>query len=775
MVSQEDMQAAVSEMRRELHASFLVQFETWKNTELQTAVTNAMLLATQAQQQQQPQQTPTNHNNDLGQSLTSRRDFSSVPKYGGKTEDYEEWAYKMKVFLGDKRGWQEILSEIEELSVVPDVIVMDTIFEKHNRGKTKESQVDQEEMNHQLFQVLSLNLTEKALSGIKVLAGRECRGFIGWYKLHQECSSLTLLRVQGLADKAYHPKRCKTYAQVNSAIDEWELSCKLFERVEGHPMSEHTKTFGICQIVPEELQRSIRTSTTLDSYEKVRNYVAQQVSILRDAKTQSGVAPMDLDYVKKCLMSLESGDATGEYECDHEWNAHSQCDHAEKDCGKGEDGNAMDEKDKIIHELMSFVKGKGKGKNGGGWNGGKGNWNDAKGKGKGNKFEGNCSYCGLYGHRKRDCRKLDVVMQQWRQGGGKGDQQGGRYQQGYHNQGFKGGGYGGKGGGGGNGKGFGLNMWELQQQIGGGSNQSPANQGQPWQNQANQGQPWQNQAPKAPWAIYNLESSKPSGLKTVSPPPGLVSENKWEVLQGGDDDEEVREGLKNLCSVNGDATDFPTMTGEKKAPKAKMPPMPKTSMGNYSKSQMRRLHGGPGNAAEKESEEQECLKHLDLFIKNEGPAPMGLHPFVGAKPDDQGWQKITAVMDSGASESVAPPGMCPAYDIVPSPGSRNGQTYTCASNREIRNMGEQVLDVVLEDGVEAQLKYQVAEVSRPLNSITEICDSGGPAGQMVVFGQKGGAIVDMNTGRKTVFAREGGVYVLDAWVKPKGFQRPGTW
>ena len=57
----------------------------------------------------------------------------------------------------------------------------------------------------------------------------------------------------------------------------------------------------------------------------------------------------------------------------------------------------------------------------------------------------------------------------------------------------------------------------------------------------------------------------------------------------------------------------------------------------------------------------------------------------------------------------------------------SGQAYLSASNTEIPNLGEQVLDVVLESGKESQIKYQMADVSRPLNSISEICDAGGSA------------------------------------------------
>ena len=78
----------------------------------------------------------------------------------------------------------------------------------------------------------------------------------------------------------------------------------------------------------------------------------------------------------------------------------------------------------------------------------------------------------------------------------------------------------------------------------------------------------------------------------------------------------------------------------------------------------------------------------------------------------------------------------------------------------------------MHDGKESELKYQIADVSRPLNSVSEICDAG-EQGQVVVLGRAGGMIINLANGNQTPFQREDGVYCLDVWVKPKGFTRQG--
>ena len=49
---------------------------------------------------------------------------------------------------------------------------------------------------------------------------------------------------------------------------------------------------------------------------------------------------------------------------------------------------------------------------------------------------------------------------------------------------------------------------------------------------------------------------------------------------------------------------------------------------------------------------------------------------------------LEAVVDSGAEESVAPPGFC-AADMVPSPMSKAGGRYRAANGTRIRNLGQQ--------------------------------------------------------------------------------------
>ena len=91
-----------------------------------------------------------------------------------------------------------------------------------------------------------------------------------------------------------------------------------------------------------------------------------------------------------------------------------------------------------------------------------------------------------------------------------------------------------------------------------------------------------------------------------------------------------------------------------------------------------------------------------------------------------------------------------------------------ASENTLPNLGEQKLEGVLDSGKPIALKYQIADVSRARNAVTEICD----AGHHVIVGRRGGVIVNHESGRTIPFEREGNIYCLDYWVKPFTTQEP---
>ena len=136
------------------------------------------------------------------------------------------------------------------------------------------------------------------------------------------------------------------------------------------------------------------------------------------------------------------------------------------------------------------------------------------------------------------------------------------------------------------------------------------------------------------------------------------------------------------------------------------------------------------------------------FLGNLLPTESGIHQ-VQAAPGFV-WKPVTSIVDSGAINNVAP-SCVSVRALMESNGSLNGMTYHTADGTRIPNLGQKTLETVSEDGsTQLSHTFQIADISRPLTSVGELTD----AGNLVVFGRKGGFIVNPDTGRRLSFQRK---------------------
>ena len=135
---------------------------------------------------------------------------------------------------------------------------------------------------------------------------------------------------------------------------------------------------------------------------------------------------------------------------------------------------------------------------------------------------------------------------------------------------------------------------------------------------------------------------------------------------------------------------------------------------------------------------------------------------------DNEWEYIEFILDSGASTIVIPPHVGKAYDVRPSKASAAGVMYEIADGTEIPNLGEKLMPVVTAEGSWKGLRAQVADVSKPLQSVRSLIKSG----HMVVFGDGDGDeaesyIWNKATGERTAVIDDGVNYLLGLHVAPK--------
>ena len=136
-----------------------------------------------------------------------------------------------------------------------------------------------------------------------------------------------------------------------------------------------------------------------------------------------------------------------------------------------------------------------------------------------------------------------------------------------------------------------------------------------------------------------------------------------------------------------------------------------------------------------------------------------------------GWKRVSAIMDSGSAECVAPEDIARNTPLMETEASRQGQTYHTADGGVIKNKGEKIVTMYSERGDQFRARYQITDVTRPLNSISRVCDQG----NHVLFTQTGGWIINHETGRYTWFPREHGVYVLHSWINESPTEKWVRW
>ena len=148
----------------------------------------------------------------------------------------------------------------------------------------------------------------------------------------------------------------------------------------------------------------------------------------------------------------------------------------------------------------------------------------------------------------------------------------------------------------------------------------------------------------------------------------------------------------------------------------------------------------------------------------------------GVFPIDE-WvdRTIEVTLDSGACDHILDLDDAPGYAnfLAESPGSKRGQEYVVGNGAEVPNEGQATLNLEAEGGSGKHnfIKsiFQVAEITRPLMSVSKICE----LGHKCVFDENKADVIAKDGTVLCSFQRKGGLYVAQMRLKsPEGFQRP---
>jgi len=124
------------------------------------------------------------------------------------------------------------------------------------------------------------------------------------------------------------------------------------------------------------------------------------------------------------------------------------------------------------------------------------------------------------------------------------------------------------------------------------------------------------------------------------------------------------------------------------------------------------------------------------------------------------WQKITVTVDSGSAEHALPTG---SFNKIPvTKGDKFGKNYVAANGGKIANEGEKIVPCVTQHGIPISVKFQLAQVVKPLLSAKKLAKTG----HQVILEEYRPRIVSPQ-GFVTPIRTQGGVYVVDFWIKKK--------
>ena len=131
-------------------------------------------------------------------------------------------------------------------------------------------------------------------------------------------------------------------------------------------------------------------------------------------------------------------------------------------------------------------------------------------------------------------------------------------------------------------------------------------------------------------------------------------------------------------------------------------------------------------------------------------------------------RKIRVAIDSGAVDHIAHPASLPGEIRLMKDGTL--RNFVSASGDSIRNHGKAAVKLRTKDGNVIGNVFQVADVCRPLHSVSRICDTG----HEVLFTSEEGIVVPKGTFAKFMenmkgvvarYPREAGLYVAEMDVK----------
>ena len=135
------------------------------------------------------------------------------------------------------------------------------------------------------------------------------------------------------------------------------------------------------------------------------------------------------------------------------------------------------------------------------------------------------------------------------------------------------------------------------------------------------------------------------------------------------------------------------------------------------------------------------------------------------------WERIPIKIDSGAVDTVMPPGVANHFDLVETELSRKGPGFRAANGSPIRHFGQKSIRGIGDQFQLLNMTAQIADVSNTLGSVHQMIK----AGNRVHFESGLCYIEHVRTGKRTPIIEKNGAFEVGIWVprvsKQQSWQR----
>lgn len=325
--------------------------------------------------------------------ITELKCISNLESIKNSKMEYNLWLERLKSALDQYDVRARIILEAIEADMGSSKVYSEWISDENQNKIFKDTGVEASvitEMRKPIYAVLINKVDNEMAIKIKSASQDGLFSFSILNRWFMETSG------DGLADKrtyVMNPQQAKKEEEIYNLIDKWERELLDLQRAAGSEsiMSESLMKSALKKICCGRMKEHIDVYENVDSYTKLRNHVMDYaLKKLRDSAKTTTNTGMDLSAVMKELQERMYGQGGAQHEhhlCGHEGHDHHHESNNYGTMGKGSynhEESGGDESKQFAGMLMAMFKGKG------------------KGKGKG--FQGNCNYCGKWGHRASECR-----------------------------------------------------------------------------------------------------------------------------------------------------------------------------------------------------------------------------------------------------------------------------------------------------------------------------------------------------------------------------------